>query len=472
LDAAASNLQKPEKLLAVCERVAYEWEFDLEAVGLETDGALKLIAALSYKPAGGWGAGAVQGDFADIADKTNRDAAEKTVFKWYRVKPPGLGHWLGSGKTFWKPSGLSEMLPLQKELISTTVQTDFDGEKSVVHREAYYYGTFEDADKKLSNRANVDEARKLPDCNIDGKNGIVKFSVPMFSYDGSGNAIAATLKLRCVVHGPRFTVERTLEGGLYGTLIVPCRGLQVYDDMPDFFGLTTPPYGGNVAKIEAEVNKILDVQQAAFADSAKASARYIGIHDIKLDGRIAQLTWEAGPDGAFTSASLNTEHAYHLPSEDERRQLELARPQAADGMKTSESSLVSSEAVPKNVLLAPRYIRIYNGSGMVIPAFGLVEVTDSSASGHIAVTRPTADYLSVGKVLVNGEQPIADGCYGLAQASDAFMFLATGSPAVGDEFGTTAGSFSGKVSATEGTGGILVCGVTTGVSGVALARFF
>jgi hypothetical protein len=28
------------------------------------------------------------------------------------------------------------------------------------------------------------------------------------------------------------------------------------------------------------------------------------------------------------------------------------------------------------------------------------------------------------------------------------------------------------VSAKEGTGGILVCGVTTGVSGVALARFF
>jgi hypothetical protein len=45
--------------------------------------------------------------------------------------------------------------------------------------------------------------------------------------------------------------------------------------------------------------------------------------DFELDGKCPQITWSAGPQGATTQASQSSEHNPWVPSEVQRRTMEL-----------------------------------------------------------------------------------------------------------------------------------------------------
>lgn len=59
-------------------------KLNLEAVGLDTDGQIKLIDELSYKPAAGWGQ-EWHAVFPSITNPAHRELAVRSVFRWYRI---------------------------------------------------------------------------------------------------------------------------------------------------------------------------------------------------------------------------------------------------------------------------------------------------------------------------------------------------------------------------------------------------
>jgi hypothetical protein len=80
----------PDRIVAVCAPDLFQCDLKLEAVGIDTDGTIKPIDKLWYKPNGGWGAVDVQ-DMGDVQDRSSDKEwrlAKKTVFRYYRVVFP------------------------------------------------------------------------------------------------------------------------------------------------------------------------------------------------------------------------------------------------------------------------------------------------------------------------------------------------------------------------------------------------
>ena len=82
----------PERLIAIAGLTLVETRLKMEPVGEDTDGKIKPVDDLSYKPGEGWvnnmstdmlGVGASETD--PVKAKEMKALAKKTVFKWYRV---------------------------------------------------------------------------------------------------------------------------------------------------------------------------------------------------------------------------------------------------------------------------------------------------------------------------------------------------------------------------------------------------
>ena len=67
----------PKRIGIVCDETRYQLDFDLEAVGLDTDGNIKLLNDLSFTPAGGW----QENDefFLDITDEKALELARSCL---------------------------------------------------------------------------------------------------------------------------------------------------------------------------------------------------------------------------------------------------------------------------------------------------------------------------------------------------------------------------------------------------------
>lgn len=79
----------PSAVGIACSPTVFQSRLLLEAVGLDTDGKIKLLNALSYKPAGGWSAESpIQ--FPNVS-QASRHLAFQTVWRWFRVKSQAGG---------------------------------------------------------------------------------------------------------------------------------------------------------------------------------------------------------------------------------------------------------------------------------------------------------------------------------------------------------------------------------------------
>jgi hypothetical protein len=68
-------------------------------------------------------------------------------------------------------------------------------------------------------------------------------------------------------------------------------------------------------------------RQSQYVTESGASARYAGLQGINPDGAIAQVTWEIGGSGCFTSASRLYEPSPYVPPYKERRLNDMLRKQ-------------------------------------------------------------------------------------------------------------------------------------------------
>lgn len=99
----------PASITMVGGATRYQSKIRLEAVGYDTDGSLKLIDSLSFKPASGWEEQSPY-NFLKIT-AADRPLAFRDVFRLFRVKEQWAGGLIVSGGSA-TPSSISQYLPL------------------------------------------------------------------------------------------------------------------------------------------------------------------------------------------------------------------------------------------------------------------------------------------------------------------------------------------------------------------------
>lgn len=366
--------QKPDALAINCGKTLFGFIAPLEAVGLEVDGTIQPIDDLSYLPDGGWGGVDVKdfltvgdGDFSTAARKI-RALAQKTVFRWYRIKLPfdlpGYGDATGAESDTvddWR-----DILPINAYTWETYTEV---GTNIKVYHPAVVFGVWwagPDVNNVLppSEFATFDPT-ELETCEnaayhrgfqIDTSRGIVMFSEPVYMNTKASEAgdkhdfkdgfamgpARLWLRASCNARDPdtlgaiRYQQSQSL--GDWGTqpryyrhdelalVISPTYAI----DTSDAEGPTAYQSTGtsdNSSDVDAQCNYYLTAAQADYQMTLPQQVTYIGLRDVDLDGAIQHAVYEIRDraPGITTILTRNCEHQHYTVPYRERRAAEDQR---------------------------------------------------------------------------------------------------------------------------------------------------
>ncbi len=383
--------EKPDAIKVVCAPTQYQARIILEAVGLDTDGTVKLIKDLSYNPHGegephGWVAeypetfGSLIG--ADTLSESIRALALRTVYRWYRIKEMATGDLVVPGRKG-PLKDIRQILPLQENLLDIESGIATLGERYPQAMHATVYGSFYDNSTDPKTFVNKPAGTQYPGSfSIDTERGIVQFNEPVYLIADvttdvtrlfTAGTIAtapcsvyapAQLVLECVfnVHDEktfqpeRHTKTRKIANGRNKTkpkiikredlaktvrtrYVSPTNSsvsindivtlaaafasptpLVVRDTITNELGTGLSIAGGGVdAGLDGKMDYYLDADEALYQNRTTKSYKYLKIMPISPDGKIHQVTWNVGSEGATTEASENDEVNRYVPSYDEKR---------------------------------------------------------------------------------------------------------------------------------------------------------
>jgi hypothetical protein len=320
-------------------------------VGMDTDGKIKWIEDLSYKPAAGWG-NEIPGVFSGVNDtgttaaagqrETNpRNLALRTVFRWYQIGGTPdeqfgskLKEQLGDEYDL---EDFSQFLPLLPDLIDVDPET----KKPM---EPWIQGNFALLDGMWVNSPNW-ETYPLS-FTVQLERGIVEFADPVFQWATPGNAASliagANIYLNCTFNVLGKTTKaahrylRHYDLGAAnntGARILKQEELGYWlQPTYDVSGLVTG-WTNNQLAVNSEAGYLFAAAVAEYELEAAAERTYAGLVPINPDGAIQQVTF-AVRGGATTRASRNNESNRGVPSYRERRLLSrLYRDQARDHIR-------------------------------------------------------------------------------------------------------------------------------------------
>ncbi len=328
-------VDRPEWLVFVGAKDQYQWDFELEGVGKEPDGEIKLIDDLSYAPQGGWIAGD-EPDWEIIKNLRHRELAQECIYKMYRIKTPE--------KIFdVKIKNLEQILPLFNHQVQ---KAHFSGEQKIESElEPWIYGLWwpgnednENSGDRITGNLKVDLRQLYTEgFSVDVEHGIVIFSGTTWYQDAEFRHEEARLKLRIAV-GIRDPitggwihreVKRKLPGDGSGTKYIKREDI-AYKQWYDF---ETNKKKNNLKGddgFEAAAKYYLDVEERLLNLRTPGSATWAGFMPIRPDGAIQQVRWQVDDEGyATTQASRNTENPGYGVSNKDRvffnRQIEAAQ---------------------------------------------------------------------------------------------------------------------------------------------------
>jgi hypothetical protein len=338
---SVDNTERPDEIRIVTAPTMFQWDFELEAVGLDTDGSIKLLKDLSYAPNanrtdggfggpdGIWGPATGISNLADLSEE-QRKLATASVFKWYRIKTPfrfpSQFEDEDGNVTWYDIENIKEITPIYNSMAATTVEDGF-----ITTRPAVIYGKF-----SLGGDNNVDQIVPLPLSQkgkngpiaktekmivnvgnyIDTRKGIVKFtnSAGIAALDNSNNWEPATLRLRAAFNWRFYTGDwwrqwysRSLPEPHLDTEPLIVR-------RPDITAVREAVFGKNFDDVQIDTNdpeieKLVeahfDVLQDAFFGSRPTRVEYAGFYpQIELDGVIRQISFSI--DVTDRSAPIRT----------------------------------------------------------------------------------------------------------------------------------------------------------------------
>lgn len=329
--------QIPDSIEVNCGETKIQSKLTLEAVGIETDGKIKKVGDLSYKPDDGWAnqspyhfAGVNAEYQQDGKQLKARDLALQSVWRMYRVKEQASGGLAIPGSKE-QIKSVDQYFPLDN-VLNETEKGDDNVERD---KPAFVEGVFDSGDPgPVEEDANLNTAAGTiypGDFSIDTERGLVLFSEPVFKLNADSAHADAELYLTTSygVIDPdtrnrnRFNVEKKLGGkNDTGPMILNHPEIQLkvivrYDANNNVNQVLT-----NRRKVEQEAEHYLDAAEKALRPEPSTDIQYAGIVPISPDGAIQQVSFKVGRGPAVTRASRNIEFDLNVPSYKERRRRE------------------------------------------------------------------------------------------------------------------------------------------------------
>lgn len=349
----------PDSLIVVGAPVRFQSYLYLEAVGEETDGSIKPINELSYKPTNGWEA--YDPPLWEISKTYQRDGgtywaydlAAKSVFRWYRVVAQVDGKKLAPPGWHIEPNNIDELLPLADQLVDTEWFFDDKEKKAIKRRKPFQvdgtYFNYDDIGLFGSHGREM-----IEDFTVDRERGIIKFRTYIYGQgavtsnkrnprgfiaEGGDDTIVPELWLLCsyylddAVTGEKVRYERTRKTGQKngtGARIVRRPEIEhtfkgKYQIVEADAGMSINSKGHETNKKDAdeEADGHLDAIEKQFQSEPSTTVDYAGFLAIEPDGAIQQLSWRCGNgQPATTRASRNEEHNKHGLSYKSKRKTE------------------------------------------------------------------------------------------------------------------------------------------------------
>lgn len=326
----AGQLAGPCHLAIVCERTRWQADLELEAVGLETDGSLRPIDDLSYRPPGGWGTIDLP-HFCELADPRARELARASVFRWYRLKLP-----VELRDAEGQPLVLGSLAQLAIQAVQLEAAADGVLDRP---RPAQVFGVwFAGGDAAAYQSPPGNTATQLAPLavpaddyslravyprgfELDCRLGLVRFAEPVYrlvpAASGHGaQPAAAELRLRTSLCARETNRSWLRHERVRVNPAAPPQAPVRYIDRPEL-ALTIalqydPSYQisgshSNLTSLEQEADHYLDALALAWQAGPVETASYAGLLPIEPDGAIVQVSWIVGPTGAATHAARHQE---------------------------------------------------------------------------------------------------------------------------------------------------------------------
>lgn len=309
----------PDKVRIVFAPTRYQATWTTEAVGVDTDGKIKKINDLSYKPAAGWGEETIYG-FWNV-DEDERELAKKTVFRWYRmiktVDTIKINHY-GDIDYLYRELVEFESASIEVQEVDAA-KGEYQNIPARVVGEWFDFETF------------VDSTLITEGFTVDPKRGIIKFGKPIVKQqvnsagDGIGYVEATvTPRLGCSMkpdmesplmrHYEEFSLGG--EGGLRSVL----------DEEHELQVLRQSYLHGdnerdNKDELKIEAVRLMKVLEDDYQTDESFGVRYEGILNITPSGSVLQVGWSFGSQPAVTVVSVNSEFDKVIGSEDHKNKL-------------------------------------------------------------------------------------------------------------------------------------------------------
>lgn len=338
----------PEKLVFVAGRSLWNQDLELEAVGEDVDGKIRLIEDLSYAPVGGWKISDPP-RFACLLKGPNKklqQLAQSSVFRWFRPKVP---FFIGGRhvKELW------QILPLNGFQLVPTDNFGFVAKfapDNFITMPPWAYGDWlKQHDDNLPTTINV--AGNLVDVQagimtggfgIDQERGIIQFGQPMILNDPEGWRIPAKLKIRCAIsyrdlktrQCEHWTMEKAIPNGSK-----KCKPRYLVKEELAFrqgrdiaTGKLNGPVWDNLKDLTSLATHYLKQLESEYQTQTPEVVTLPGFVPVTVDGAIQQVRWWVTEAGApFTQVSRNTEMSPPGGSWFERRFFEDATREIFDG---------------------------------------------------------------------------------------------------------------------------------------------
>lgn len=306
----------PSSIRFLCAPTRFQAPIKLEAVGIDTDGVVKSINNLSYAPSGGWGKENLV--FSSLSNEKERELAEKTVFRWYRVSP---------NLKITTPNSVVEVRDRFQifNLSDSLNETEVTPESGVTPKRGYVEGVYwlrnigypinSPSQKSTTDSRLVEEFRVIEDQNV------IEFTRQVKKWDESGEEwVEAELYFTGGFNvRDRFTFATHRYGILYNFNLSSRTGpevvlredvtLKVTDQgSPGSFsgGQWTDNLDTDQIREQAEFYSKQAAQKYLIGSSSEA--QYQEIVPIHVDGKIQSVIWQWDDfSGATTRATVNTE---------------------------------------------------------------------------------------------------------------------------------------------------------------------
>jgi hypothetical protein len=341
--------QSPSSLQFVGGQTVQQGFILLNAVGLDTSGAIVPIDQLSYTPPNGWKSEPLA--FPSVATEPAHTYAEQSVYRWWQ---PVVPYTAPDGT---KISDLKQFIFFDRQLDTNLNPTDPNGATTqrpeILGNFDACYCQADTPDTVLTYHGSieVDQNRCLfitSDALVDAEQGNV-YSAELWLKTSFAVRDATT---REPAH---FTQSLNLNDsqGLTEPRIVRHDEIvrQVVGVYSDLDGISFVSSTDNSNTVGQAASDYLTAVAQEYEAPESLDVPYVGLVPIQVDGAIRQVTYtiQSGEGGkTVTRASLNTEHSHYIPRYENRRDkvVNKAAVTRTDSQKALTSQQQQNEGQP------------------------------------------------------------------------------------------------------------------------------